>query len=181
MTVLRRSFLKFIIMKNKISIIAFSCILVFCFSCKSSANSSSNIDVNNVVLSDNYFFSTNILDNRKEVSYKAGRIFETRLPQGANEFKGIKVINGKEIIVRLPKDSKDVDNNTTSINAESKNIEVVRQFTESNGHWLVNIFLKDNNDIKVVKFDIDKSGKAMASVEGSKLEPLLFEGIIGKN
>ena len=31
------------------------------------------------------------------------------------------------------------------------------------------------------KFDIDKSGKAMASVEGSKLEPLLFEGIIGKN
>lgn len=168
-------------MKYKILSITFLCTLVLCFSCKSSTTASPNIDVNNVVLSDNYFFSTNILDNRKEVSYKAGRIFETRLPQGANEFKGIKVINGKEIIVRLPKDSKDVDNNTTSINAESKNIEVVRQFTESNGHWLVNVFLKDNNDIKVVKFDIDKSGKAMASVEGSKLEPLLFEGIIGKN
>ncbi|AJW63518.1 hypothetical protein VO54_02046 [Elizabethkingia miricola] len=168
-------------MKYKILSVIFLCALALCFSCKSSVTASSNIDVNNVVLSDNYFFSTNILDNRKEVSYKAGRIFETRLPQGANEFKGIKVINGKEIIVRLPKDSKDVDNNITSINAESKNIEVVRQFTDSNGHWLVNVFLKDNNDIKVVKFDIDKSGKAMASVEGPKLEPLLFEGIIGKN
>ncbi|UJF28631.1 DUF4251 domain-containing protein [Kaistella sp. 97-N-M2] len=163
-------------MKNQLKLLSVIVVAILMTSCVSSKLSPDEVKAK--VYSNNFSFVAKEYDNN--TSYSAplgtGRIASTNIPQVPDEAIGIQVTHDK-LVINLPSNDNETKTNNYSLNKVSEDFTVARKEL-SNGNILVNFFLNDHKDIKVVKMEIGKDGKIDCSVEGSNLQPLYYVGYL---
>ena len=163
-------------MKNQLNLIRVLLVAMMMMSCSSSRLSPDQVKAK--VYSNNFSFVAKEFDNN--ITYSApvgtGRIASTNIPQVPDEEIGIKVTHDR-LVINLPSNDNETKTNNYSLNKVSENFTVARKDL-ANGNILVNFFLKDHKDIKVVKMEIAKDGKIDCSVEGPNLKALYYVGYL---
>lgn len=162
------------IMKNLFKLSFFVLLLAVGNSCNT--NKVTFQEVQKKIYSNNFSFVT--VEYDKNLSFSApsgtGRISQTNLPMSTLESVGVQVTHDK-LTINLPATDQEVKVNKSSLKHISKDFTVARSNLE-NGNILLNFFLNDNNELNLIKMEIDKEGKIDCSIEGPKQKPLLYTG-----
>lgn len=154
--------------------------LIFLVSLSCSSNKYSADTIREKIFSNNFTFLAKNFDSNTTFSTPAGtgRIASTTLSRNSSENVGI-IVTEDKLSINLPANDNESKLNLTSVNKISEDFTVVKKIL-NNGSILVNLFVNDNDDINLIKMEIEENGKIDCSVEGPNLKPIFFVGYLAQ-